>query len=40
MDYCSNEVMFKGDNIKKVMDHFRVFGDKAPPFFGHRCPQG
>lgn len=32
MDYCSSEVIFKGDNIKRVMDHFRAFGDKAPPF--------
>lgn len=31
-DHCSNEVVFSGDDTGKVLDHFRSFGDKAPPF--------
>lgn len=40
MDYCSNEVVFKGDNVKRILDHFRAFGDKAPPFLDTAVHRG
>lgn len=31
-DYCSNTVTFTGENSNNVLDHFRNFSKKVPPF--------